>query len=125
MNPNVDWDYQWSQIVARAWADAAFKARLLSNPTEVLKEYGLAAPAGLTLKVHENTDKVVNLVLPIKPAPAELSEEELHRAAGGAGAMAFGERCSREFCRHENCRHEFCRHENCRHEFCRREFCSS
>ena len=31
-------DKQWSQIVAKAWADANFKQRLLADPAAVLKE---------------------------------------------------------------------------------------
>src|SRR5258707_719485 len=112
-NP-VDWDYQWDQIVARAWDDAAFKQRLLSDPAAVLKEYGLAPPAGITIKVHENTDTVLNLTLPIKPPPEELSAEELQRVAGGAGYRCGCERCERcERCRCERCRCERCRCERC------------
>jgi hypothetical protein len=107
-----DFEFQWGQMVARAWADPAFKAKLLADPVAVLKENGLAPPAGLQLKVVENTDKVLHLVLPVKPAPQELSEEELHRVAGGGGA---GERCRR--CDWERCG-ERCEWERCRHERC-------
>jgi hypothetical protein len=84
---SVDWDIQWDQIVARAWADDAFKQRLLADPAAVLKEYGVA-PAGVTIKVHESTDKVLNLTLPTKPGLEELSVEELQRVAGGTGILA-------------------------------------
>jgi hypothetical protein len=107
-----DFEYQWSQLVARAWADPAFKAKLIADPAGVLKENGLTPPAGLQLKLVENTDKVLHLVLPVKPAPQELSEEELHRVAGGGG----GERCNWERCRErcgERCEWERCRHERC------------
>lgn len=72
----------WSQIVAKAWADDKFKQRLLADPAAVLKENGLTVPAGLTVKVAEDTDKVRNLILPVNPA-AELSEAELDLVAGG------------------------------------------
>jgi hypothetical protein len=62
-----DFDYQWGRIVARAWGDPAFKARLLADPAAVLKEYGLLPPPGLQLKVVENSDAVVHLVLPREP----------------------------------------------------------
>ena len=94
----VDWDYQWGQVVARAWADDAFKKRLLKDPAAVLKEYGLLVPSGIKLNVVENTEKVINLVVPLKPEPEELSEEELHRAAGGAhsrGCAACRRACER------------------------------
>ena len=64
-----DFEYQWGRIVARAWGDAAFKARLLADPAAVLNEYGLLPPPGLQLKVVENTDKVVHLTLPRDPGP--------------------------------------------------------
>jgi Nitrile hydratase, alpha chain len=80
-----DFEQRWTQLMARAWADPAFKAKLLADPASVLKESGLQVPAGITIKVVENTDKVVHLTLPLPPAPEELSEEELHQAAGGGG----------------------------------------
>jgi hypothetical protein len=88
-----DFEYQWSQLVAKAWADPAFKAKLIANPAAVLKENGLQVPAGITIKVVENTDKVLHLTLPLPPAPEELSEEELHRAAGGGGERCGCGRC--------------------------------
>jgi len=83
MAEELDFDEAWQQLVAKAWADPALKAKLLADPAAALKAEGLILPAGITVKVLENTDKVVNLVLPVKPAPSELSEEELHQAAGG------------------------------------------
>jgi hypothetical protein len=73
----------WKQLAAQARSDPALKAKLLADPVGVLKANGVTLPAGITVKVVENTDKLVHLVLPVKPPPAELSEEELHQAAGG------------------------------------------
>jgi hypothetical protein len=83
MATQLDFDDAWQQLVARAWSDPALKAKLLADPAGVLKANGLTVPKGIAVKVLENTDKVLNLVLPVKPAPAELSEAELHQAAGG------------------------------------------
>jgi Nitrile hydratase, alpha chain len=89
----ADFEFQWSQLVARAWADPAFKQRLIADPAAVLKENGLLVPAGIKIIVVENTNKVLHLTLPLPPAAEELSEEELHRVAGGGGHRC-GERCS-------------------------------
>jgi hypothetical protein len=80
---HVDFESRWNQLVARAGIDDAFKQRLLADPAGVLKEQGLTLPAGVTVKVLDNTGTVVHLVLPQKPAPAELSEEDLRTVAGG------------------------------------------
>ena len=55
---SINWDYQWGQIVGRAWADRDFNQRLLADPAGVLREYDVAAPAGLRIKVLEETDPV-------------------------------------------------------------------
>jgi hypothetical protein len=83
MNELFDLDDTWQQLVARAWAEPALKAKLMADPEGMLKSEGLNVPAGITFKVVENTDKVVNLVMPVKPAPSDLSEEELQGAMKG------------------------------------------
>jgi hypothetical protein len=72
----------WARIVARAWRDPAFKAKLLADPAAALKQAGIAVPAGMTVKVVEDTDTHLHLVLPPKPSGA-LSDEALEKAAGG------------------------------------------
>jgi len=52
-----------ARIVARAWADADFKARLLENATEVVKDLDEAGWAVAHLKVIENTPGIHNLVV--------------------------------------------------------------
>jgi nitrile hydratase alpha subunit len=56
-----------AQIVGEAWADDAFKRRLLANPTEVMREYGLDIPPGMRVVMHENTADTRHVVLPAKP----------------------------------------------------------
>lgn len=80
MNPN-DPTQKMSQLVAKAWADEAFKQQLLADPMATLKAEGLELPAGLTVKVLENTDQLYHLVLP--PKPTELSDDSLDRVSGG------------------------------------------
>jgi hypothetical protein len=72
---------QWSQIVARAWSDPAFKSRLVSDPAAVLREQGVELGSGVQVKIHEASDQVCHFVLP--PSPAEqLFEEELSSSVG-------------------------------------------
>lgn len=73
----------WGQIVAKAWQDESFKKRLLANPAAVLKDQGLETPAGVQLRVLENTDRLVHLTIPARPNAAELSDAALDAVAGG------------------------------------------
>ena len=79
---------QWGQVVAKSWQDDGFKKRLLANPSAVLKEQGLEVPAGVQIRMVENTDQVVHLTLPAKPREGELSDAELAGVAGGWGSIA-------------------------------------
>jgi hypothetical protein len=87
-----DTELEWQLLLADCWADPALKQRLLQDPATVLKERGIAAPAGSQVKIHEDSDAVIHFVLPRKPAEGELSVEELQAVSGGYC------RC-REFCR--------------------------
>src|SRR5262245_19687256 len=74
---------QWGQLVARAWSDDAFKARLLAEPAPTLAEQGITMPPGVEIRVHENTPTMVHLTIPPKPSD-DLSDEQLDSIAGGA-----------------------------------------
>ena len=51
-----------ARVVAKAWTDPAFKARLLANGTAACEELGLDVPA-LKLVVVENTAGVHNMIV--------------------------------------------------------------
>jgi len=51
-----------ARVVARAWTDPGFKARLLDNGTRACEELGLDVPA-LRLVVVENTPQVHNVIV--------------------------------------------------------------
>ena len=51
-----------AQVVAKAWADPAYKERLLKNGTAACEEIGLEIPA-LKLVVVENTPQVHNVIV--------------------------------------------------------------
>jgi hypothetical protein len=83
MDPR-EFEKAWGKMVAKAWSDQAFKARLLADPAAVLKEHGMEVPADVTIKVLEHSAKVLHLILP--EHPTELSVDELSQVAGGATA---------------------------------------
>jgi hypothetical protein len=70
-------------VIAKAWSDPAFKAQLLKNPSAALATVGIAAPKGMTIKVHENTATEQHFVLPTRAASSQLSDEHLESIAGG------------------------------------------
>ena len=72
----------YGKLVAKAWSDAEFKAKLLADPVKVFKENSIEVPAGIDVRIVENTDKIINFILPPEPSD-ELTDEQLAGAAGG------------------------------------------
>lgn len=52
-----------AQVVARSWADPAFKARLLNNATSAIAELGFEGRQGEHMVAVENTAEVHNIVV--------------------------------------------------------------
>ena len=52
-----------AKVVARAWTDPAFRARLLANGRAACEELGISFYDDTSLIVIENTDKVHNLIV--------------------------------------------------------------
>ncbi|MDT5128484.1 MAG: nitrile hydratase subunit alpha [Mycobacterium sp.] len=52
-----------AKVVARAWTDAAYRERLLSDGTAAINELGFSGPEGDYMVVVENTPQVHNLVV--------------------------------------------------------------
>ncbi len=76
---------EMAQVFARAWSDAKFKAKLLSDPHAALAEAGVDLPDGLKVKVLEDSADTQHLVLPAAPTnTSELSADELEKVAAGA-----------------------------------------
>ncbi len=67
----------YAKVVAKAWADEAFKRRLLAEPTQVLQEHGIETPAGMQVRVVETTEQLAHFVLPPPPESGELSATDL------------------------------------------------
>ena len=78
-----------AQLFAACWKDEALKARFLSDPKAVMKEFDLDVPEGIDVKVVENADDCVHITLPAPPASSgDLSDDELGNVAGGGMACA-------------------------------------
>ena len=57
-----------SDLVKRAWEDAEFKRKLLSDPrTTIEGALGVTLPTGLHIHIHEQTPTELHLVLPMPP----------------------------------------------------------
>ena len=52
-----------AQVVARAWIDLEYKARLLADPTSAIAELGFSGVQGEDMVVVENTPEVHNLLV--------------------------------------------------------------
>src|SRR5574341_2631210 len=52
-----------AKLVARAWTDPAFKARLIADPKAACLEMGIDAPSINEFVVLENTEKVCHMVV--------------------------------------------------------------
>ncbi len=78
------------ETLAKCMRDEEFKARFVSDPKSVLKEYGVEAPEELTIEVIEDTADTVHITLPNAPANLEeLSDEKLVGTAAGCGFMTY------------------------------------
>jgi len=77
-------------ILAKAWSDPGFKAKLLSNPKEALAGLGIKVSEGMTCKFIEDTPTARHFVIPAQSADGELKDELAQVAGGKAVAGMFG-----------------------------------
>ena len=75
------------KVIAKAWADPAFKERLKGNPKRVLTEMGVETPEGVEIEVMENTAEKTYLTLPTPPLREFLSYEEIDMVSSSGRAM--------------------------------------
>jgi hypothetical protein len=82
------------RIMLKAFRDLTFKAKLMQEPAAILAEHGMALPSGADVRIREQTDTTVHVVLPPQQDLRALSYgalEELvsgwhwHRALGMPG----------------------------------------
>ncbi len=76
-------------LLKKAASDADFRAKALKDPAAALKEAGVELPAGQSIKFVEKIDEIVIALPPLGAADAELSDDLLEKAAGGAGAYSI------------------------------------
>ena len=81
------------KLIAKAQEDAAFRKRLIANPSSALKEdFDVDVPDDFNVVVHEDDARTAHLVL---PASAELTDAQLQQAAGGGWCQeSFGSQWS-------------------------------
>jgi hypothetical protein len=75
------------KVIARAWMDKDFRARLMKDPHAVLTEAGIHVHG--KVHVHENTGSDVHLVIPKRPANLD---EHVRKQKEKPGT------CSADFC---------------------------
>ena len=71
------------EFLNKVWTDAAFRARLESDPKAVLKEMGGQVPDDIQIKVVHDSDRVKYLHIPSPPPEGEVSDADLEKAQGG------------------------------------------
>jgi hypothetical protein len=82
-----------SAIIAKAWKDPGYLAKLRHNPKEIVQEElsalypGAKLPPDLSVSVDEEDDKHIHLVVPRNPQATDqtLTDDDLDQAAGGTG----------------------------------------
>lgn len=79
----------FGKVIATAWSDDDYKARLIADPAAVLSEAGVDLEEGVSITVVEDTADVRHLVLPAAPAEGELSEDALEQVAGGTTKVTW------------------------------------
>ena len=70
---------KYAKLIAKAWSNESFKERRLTDSRTVLEAEGIRVPPGVDVKVVEQTDTQLFVVIPKIPS-------------GGAGVFVVEER---------------------------------
>ena len=81
----------FGKVIAQAWSDDEFRAKLLSAPHAALKDAGLDLPADLNVTITESKPGEMHLVLPPRPSEGEIDDSLLQTAAGGFCSCCCGD----------------------------------
>ena len=82
---------EWAKIIAKAWVDEEFKAKLLAEPKAVLKAEGIEFPENIKLNIAEAKEDELNLTLPLQPADLTGSVEELQERTQAQHWSPYGQ----------------------------------
>lgn len=52
------------RVIERSCTDAAYRAQLMTNPRDILIDAGIDVPADIEIRVHENSEERLFIVLP-------------------------------------------------------------
>ncbi|KIX14130.1 nitrile hydratase subunit alpha [Dethiosulfatarculus sandiegensis] len=70
-----NWHKSWARIVAKAWADADYKQRLLTDFEGVMKDEGVDLPPDMEFKVIDQKNEN-HWVLVLPPPPENIGQVE-------------------------------------------------
>jgi len=84
-------DNAYQELMHKAATDDEFRGKLLADPRSTLEAVlGVNLPAGLTVRIVENSPSELTLVIP--PAvSSELDDDQLEAIAGGKSARQSGD----------------------------------
>ena len=77
----VEQSKKYAKLIAKAWSDEAFKERLLTDSRAILEAEGISVPPGVDVKVVEQTDTQLFVVIPQKPLNVECAVLDERAAA--------------------------------------------
>jgi hypothetical protein len=78
------------EVIIKAWSDEGYLQRLREDPGAVLDEAGVVVGPGVRVEVHEDSDEVNHLVIPVKPADMEVSDFQSADSSWCWSANAIG-----------------------------------
>lgn len=73
---------KWKKILIELWDDPSLKDSLLKNPEKTLSKLGFQTTASQRVRIHENSDETLHLVIPQKPNTKLTDEDLAHIVAG-------------------------------------------
>ena len=78
-------------LIQKSLRDEAFRQRVLADPKATMEqESGKNLPAEIEIRVLEETNDTIYLVLPATGAPGQLSDKDLDVVAGGFEPGEYG-----------------------------------